>query len=90
MYSGSAFSATTKTSQPSSANVSATENPVTPKPTTATFSCFQSECQLVKLSRLAMGLSVGPLDIEQADASQYTESADDPEANHDGDLRPTL
>ncbi|CAB4531930.1 unannotated protein [freshwater metagenome] len=70
MYSGSAFSASTNTSQPSSAKVSATEKPVTPKPITATFSCFQSECQLVKLSRLAMALSVGPFDVEQADTEQ--------------------
>ena len=48
IWSDSAFSAITNTSAPNSANVSATENPVTPKPKTTTRSPRQLECQLIR------------------------------------------
>ncbi len=49
-YSSAAVSVTTSTSAPSSASVSATENPVDARPSTATRRPFQSAFQLVRES----------------------------------------
>src|SRR5665647_368879 len=96
MRSSSAPAATTSTSAPSSARVSATAKPVTPRPSTAARRCAQGACQLVRVPRSGVSLTREnrlfrePLEVEQAYSGRNAESGNNPEANHNGDFRPAL
>src|SRR5690554_1119624 len=93
---GSASDANTSTSAPSSTRVSATENPVTPSPSTATLSPRQSACQLVSAAICAGDFIVDsqsarqPFEVEEPDTKRDEQSGDDPEAHHNRHLTPAL